>query len=272
MKYNINRVKEYWSRRVKEKSFISAVLNQGHLKYINFYYSEWINKLIFRLLPSSVRKVADIGCGAGRLVLPLANKFEVVGVDISFDMLLTLKERLKSKRDTNISIVNASVSQIPFKKNTFDCIISTEVIFHLPYNLVKKAFIEFYSALKSGGYLIITSNNRFSLSHRHLRLHDRQDSNGYYFHIYNLQEIRKIAKESDFNIRIVYGDPLQSILNALDRIWIIKDFVWHAKRKLLLIWKPLYAMASYLDRRALFRIIYKNFADHFLIMFERVNK
>ncbi len=69
----------------------------------------------------------DVGCGNGLFTIPLTNIFRhIVGVDISEKMM----KRCKEKR-SNLDFVMASSTALPFRNQTFDCVLVLSLLQHL---------------------------------------------------------------------------------------------------------------------------------------------
>ncbi|MDQ3098183.1 MAG: methyltransferase domain-containing protein [bacterium] len=100
--------------------------------------------------------VLDAGGGDGyysKLVLELT-KAKVSLYDFDENALNSARRNLKDK---NIEISQGSVHQMAFPANSFDKIILTEVMEHVPYE--SKGFDELYRVLRPGGLLAITVPN-----------------------------------------------------------------------------------------------------------------
>jgi SAM-dependent methyltransferase len=87
--------------------------------------------------------VLDIGCGSSVIIQSLNN---AVGMDVSIGKLRFLRGR-------GIELARGSTFALPFKDATFDCVISSQVIEHIPYDDV--LFYEMARVLQPGGRLII---------------------------------------------------------------------------------------------------------------------
>ena len=85
----------------------------------------------------------DSGCGSSVIVQSLTN---AVALDYNFAKTRYL-HRLK------IPAVRGSAFALPFKDHTFDCVISSQVIEHIPREPV--LFDEMWRVLRPGGMLII---------------------------------------------------------------------------------------------------------------------
>jgi dolichol-phosphate mannosyltransferase len=88
-------------------------------------------------------RVLDIGCGSSVIIQSLNN---AVGMDVSMGKLRFLRRR-------GIELVRGSAFSLPFRDDAFDCVISSQVIEHIPYDDV--LFTEMKRVLAPGGLLII---------------------------------------------------------------------------------------------------------------------
>ena len=87
--------------------------------------------------------VLDAGCGSGRLVQTLPR---CVGLDLRLN-------KLRFLRDKGAPVVQASLFGLPFKDGSFDVVVCSEVVEHLPAG--DEPFRELARVLKPGGTLIV---------------------------------------------------------------------------------------------------------------------
>jgi len=109
----------------------------------------WIND---RLKVMNVENLLDAGCGFGRVIpflLEAESVKSAVGVDISDSMLECAKEYLTPKEGSKLSqfrdkieLKQADVRQLPFESETFDCVLSCELLMHLDKEDMEKALRE----------------------------------------------------------------------------------------------------------------------------------
>ena len=108
------------------------------------------------LLPGM--SVADIGCGPGRLTLPLAQKGgkegSVTALDIQPGMLQRTKAKATAAGLANIRYVEAGAGDGMLPENSYDRIVLVTVLGEIPNR--RRALEEIFSALKPGGFLSVT--------------------------------------------------------------------------------------------------------------------
>ncbi len=120
---------------------------------------ESILKLIKEFDPKQT-KVLDLGCGIGRHAIVFAqNGFDVVALDSSEEGLKELKEEIKNHR-FKIKIVLGDYLETIFEKESFDIIISYNVIYHGIRDDFKKAVKICKDYLKPKGTLFFTCPSR----------------------------------------------------------------------------------------------------------------
>lgn len=100
--------------------------------------------------------VLDLGCGTG---LELEEYFKlkptakITGIDLSEGMLNALSEKFKDK---DITLIKGSYFDVPFGENLFDAAVSVESLHHFTKEEKIPLYKKLYSALKDGGYFILT--------------------------------------------------------------------------------------------------------------------
>lgn len=123
---------------------------------MNMYDLEKRIDVVFNeLLPENIegKRILDAGCGTGWFSKKAAEKGAVVvSMDVGDKLLSKVAQKCNSER------VVGSVLNIPFDDNTFDFVISSEVIEHIPEPLA--AIKEMSRILKPGGVLALTTPNK----------------------------------------------------------------------------------------------------------------
>ena len=117
---------------------------QGWDDYAPFYDWENARTLGRRDVPfwqqiaaASEGPVLELGCGTGRITLPLAKKgAHVVGIDRSAPMLLRARQRLRrAKLQSHIALLRGDIRQLPFRRRSFPLVLA-------PYGILQSLLRE----------------------------------------------------------------------------------------------------------------------------------
>jgi ubiquinone/menaquinone biosynthesis C-methylase UbiE len=117
--------------------------------------------LLARLQPGET--VLDVGCGTGTLALDVQRRVgsagRVVGIDPGTEQIA--RARAKAVRhDVSIAFQVGVIEQLAFPDQTFDVVLSTLMMHHLPKSLKVQGLAEIARVLKPGGRLIIADFTR----------------------------------------------------------------------------------------------------------------
>lgn len=88
------------------------------------------------------RLILDLGCGGGRHYF--CNYGRVIGVDPELE-LLPMAKKLYAE------VYHAGGYQLPFADNSFDYVVSSDVLGHIPFDKKDVLFAEMHRVLKPGG-------------------------------------------------------------------------------------------------------------------------
>jgi len=94
-------------------------------------------------LASGFHQVLDVGCGSSRIIGAISG---MIGLDIQL-------HKLRYARRYGNALVHGSIFELPFADASFDCVICSEVVEHIPAQ--EKPFDELARVLKTGGRLIL---------------------------------------------------------------------------------------------------------------------
>ena len=154
---------------------------------------------------SSSPALLDAGCGTGGM-LAACTAYNAFGLDIS-------DEALKFCRMRNLrNLRQGSVCSLPFSENSFDIIISLDVLYHLDVADDFEALKEFYRVMARKGILLLNlpAYNFLKSSHDE-KIHTRQR--------YTLRKVRDNVERAGFVIeRITYRNALLFPVAAIVRL------------------------------------------------------
>jgi ubiquinone/menaquinone biosynthesis C-methylase UbiE len=114
---------------------------------------------IFRDLPHNRLAALDAGTGTGRtlarLVAHVAPGSQIVGSDLSDGMLAQARSTVTPRYDVQLNFVKADNADLPFRTGTFDLIVSTFTLHHVPPSQQLTVLTEFRRLLADDGSLIL---------------------------------------------------------------------------------------------------------------------
>lgn len=113
----------------------------------------WGKKVLARLHLRGDEMVMDAGCGTGRLtgeLLAALPRGQVVGIDLSQEMLRKAREHLRAQLHSRLSLIAGDLLDLPFAR-VFDGIVSTAALHWVPnHDLL---FANLFPAFASRGFL-----------------------------------------------------------------------------------------------------------------------
>lgn len=132
----------------KENCDCSVYYSMPVLKY--FYLKR--PRMIIDLIEDGGKNVLDAGCGSGILFYELRKKFSNLnGIDLRKDIKNI--ERALEKDGIRANLINGDLSNLPYKNDTFDYVVSMSVLEHIPD--LEQPVKEIKRVLKKGGTAII---------------------------------------------------------------------------------------------------------------------
>lgn len=121
-----------------------------------------IYPLLNRWHKQNYKTLLDLGCGVGRHALLFSKHgFEVSACDLSNEGVDKLND-LAKKDSLNIATKVCDMLSLPYKDNSFDCLIAFHAIYHSDDEGIKKIINEIKRILRIGGEAYITFNSKNS--------------------------------------------------------------------------------------------------------------
>ena len=137
--------------------------------------------------------VLDVGCGTGTLAMEVARRVgragRVAGVDPGTEQIARARAKA-ARRHVPIEFQIGVIEQLPFPDQTFDVVLSTLMMHHLPASLKRQGLAEIARVLKPGGRLVIADFKR------------KQERTGQAAHFHaggsSMQDLAALVKEAGF--------------------------------------------------------------------------
>jgi ubiquinone/menaquinone biosynthesis C-methylase UbiE len=178
--------------------------------------------------------VLDVGCGTGdflRLLAPIVSPGTAVGVDLSETMIAEACQRSAENVD-HLSFRIGSVLDLPFPPASFDRVLATQLLLHVPDP--RKALMEIKRVLASSGVIsvseidwgtLVVQSSDNELGRRFSDLACRELRNGLI-----IREIPGLLRELGFN-KIVIRPEIE-VAQDLDAFyaWFVEPSLKHFKR------------------------------------------
>jgi len=105
-------------------------------------------------------RIADIGCGPGRVTLPLAQAVgaegEVLAVDVQNEMLQKVARKAGERGLSNIKLLLGDARRIELLERSLDAVLLVMALGEIPEH--PKVFLSIYSALNENGRLLISES------------------------------------------------------------------------------------------------------------------
>jgi ubiquinone/menaquinone biosynthesis C-methylase UbiE len=143
---------------------------------------------------------------------------------------IALLKNISRKLGLNTKIISADLRKLPFKNNSFDKIISSDVFEHIKED--KKALKELLRVVRINGFILLTfpSNNKFNKKEQHKFGHVRPG--------YNPRDVANLIESMNANARIV---KIKGYISTVSRLcWRLNQALFKSKILTALAFYPLY--------------------------------
>lgn len=156
-------------------------------------------KMILEIIPNSPKKILDVGCASGWFLSRLSRNFPLAkcsGIDI-YDSGINYGKRLYP----HLRLKVADAHNIPYRDNTFDLVICTEVIEHVDDPL--KVLVEMRRVLKKGGYACIevdSGSALFSIAWYLWRMSKGKVWSNSHIHSFDIEKLEQMLLQAEFKI------------------------------------------------------------------------
>jgi ubiquinone/menaquinone biosynthesis C-methylase UbiE len=195
-------------------------------KYDNDYNNR-LHSFIINFVKNNNNYILDVGSGGGWTACKLKHKGNLFLTDLSHKNLCLIK------KGKNIESVVADAMALPYKTNSFDYIVISEVLEHI--NEPDKVIETLIALLKKGGKIIITTpyNEKIKYS---LCIHCNQITPvNAHLHSFNIENMKNICSDFEFLSLESYkfGNKLFTITRLSYLLRFLPFFLWRIIDKIL---------------------------------------
>ena len=153
----LERMRADWNERAGEDAYYYVAFGRRQQDDVEFFAtaSDVVKGLLWDLKRVRGRDAAlEIGCGPGRLMLPLSRHFgQIHGVDVSDEMIKLAQQHLAGAPNAHLHH-NSGCDLAMFPDEWFDFVYSYAVFQHIPSREVVFSYLrEARRVLKTGGIL-----------------------------------------------------------------------------------------------------------------------
>jgi len=126
----------------------------------------WRNAAARACLVSQPKRILDLACGTGDLIVTIAgmtqDKLELVGLDYSEPMLEIARSKAKQLTESKITFIYGDASNLPFSDGYFDCTGISFAFRNLTYQnpLTPRVLTEVLRVLMPGGRFVIVESSQ----------------------------------------------------------------------------------------------------------------
>lgn len=237
----MDELERYYNERAGALDEISATYLHPSA-YKRWFFTTRFTAVFGVLDPKPNEKILEIGCGSGYYTKAIAQ------ITPHLTASEYAEKYLAAARSYNTvpidGYVHCSATELPFEDASFDKVLITEVIEHIPD--WKKALDEIARVLKPGGTLVISTPNRLSYMNRAYAVKRKAKKFKFNEHVieFSPNEFKLVISERlavrsmffvnfllphPFDIRWTNHSPSQRVVRMLDAIerWMQRSFLSH---------------------------------------------
>ena len=172
----INKFNELWNKYLNENKPIQYLIGTSCFYGYDFIVTpdvlipryeteELVENILYRYDEHFDKKdvdVCDLATGSGCIAIALAKEekhMHVVATDISKDAVSNAKE-WANEEGLDIEIIQSDMMDMPYKNDSFDCILCRNVISHTDTEGIYAIINKIYNLLKDGGECFLTLGSK----------------------------------------------------------------------------------------------------------------
>ena len=204
-----------------------------------------VREYVISKIPKNVNSILDVGCGNGWVAKEFLPKGkQVYSLDISVTNPSKAKKLYPGEKHFGIT---ADSFHLPFNDNSFDCVISSEIIEHVydPAEFIN----ELFRVVKKGGSLIITTPYKEKLIY-YLCIHCNQKTPANaHIHSFDEKKIESLYSGNDLESfkYETFGNKILLFLRTYVILQFFPFWLWKLKDRFanLILNKPVHIICVY---------------------------
>lgn len=116
----------------------------------------------FKLAQQYGDPILELGCGTGRVCLPLAEAgYKIIGIDNDLDMLLFAKKQINNQVQSQLHLIQADMREFSLHQK-YNLIISPcNTLSTLPFSALKKTILNIYQQMKTSASFAVSLPNPY---------------------------------------------------------------------------------------------------------------
>lgn len=208
----LDKQREFWNVRTMEEAMFKRVYTDPAINRLpaeekialwNKSVNSSINRLLDGIPAKHDWKVLEIGCGVGRLIKPLRQRFAAVdGVDIAENMIDFARQYLADGKQNGQVLLNSGSDLSAFPDACYDFVFSMIVFQHIrSVSVVRSYFREIFRVLKPGGYFKIQVHRAGTCGYGSAQ--DEADTDrqyGFFGNGYTEENLKDLLRESGLSV------------------------------------------------------------------------
>jgi len=161
--------------------------------HLNLFGLVEIPAMLANLSLSPPHILLEGGCGTGRMTPEFASRCsQLVSVDFSWESLRVCRRKMLRAGIQNLNLIQADLCRLPLRAETFDRVVSGQVLEHIPTPAARESAVsELSRVLKNGGNLVLSAY-QYSLLMQLFGQKEGEHDGGIYFFRFTRDELREL--------------------------------------------------------------------------------
>ena len=135
-------MKNYWDMRSGNYLKKRIPRNWKEFKRYYLYPPVLKHQIKTALKKTKPESLLEVGCGPGRLLKLYSEIPEVWAVDISENMIRRAENVVSKYNLNNIKLSQMDASSLEFGDSTFELVLTSNVLLHIPYDIIERVVYE----------------------------------------------------------------------------------------------------------------------------------